>query len=259
MFCTSVAFKEESHSQIGLRVWISWEGCRLCVVAAPIHHGSSLPAVLMTLCGRWEVSRWHHVFTFILEWIQQRYLCPPMTVSVSFRFHFLGVKHTHPHQLFRENKVEQLQGARLQPVEPSASEKSEMNPKFRVIESWSRGKKCLHDLTKDTLVKMKAANMNVFNGYTVYLHTCSVYYRLIIYCPGRLSVQYSIYPVEDLRPKNEKILKYFEVNIRILKGKISPCGCHGLFLHYLSASENKCLWIHYLARKQHVIYKVSSN
>lgn len=144
----------------------------MCVVAAPIHHGSSLPAVLMTLCGRWEVSRWHHVFTFILEWIQQRYLCPPMTVSVSFRFHFLGVTHTHPHQLFRENKVEQLQRPRLQPVEPSASKKSEMNPKFKVIESWSRGKK-------------KS------------LHMCSAYYRLNVYYPGQLAIQYSIYPVED--------------------------------------------------------------
>lgn len=38
----------------------------------------------------------------------RRYLCPPVTVSVSFRFHSLGNAHSPPQLLGEEHEVEQL-------------------------------------------------------------------------------------------------------------------------------------------------------
>lgn len=104
IFAISVfsTFKEEFARRRGLklRAWISREGYWTSVC-----RGSLRPAVLMTLSGRWKgITLVTCVRIYLGADSARRYLCPPVTVSVSFRFHSLCNAHSPLNCLERNMK-----------------------------------------------------------------------------------------------------------------------------------------------------------
>lgn len=96
-----VIFLHQCHSEkLKLRAWISREGYWTSVC-----RGSLRPAVLMTLSGRWKgITLVTCVRIYLGADSARRYLCPPVTVSVSFRFHSLCNAHSPLNCLERNMK-----------------------------------------------------------------------------------------------------------------------------------------------------------